>query len=133
MELCLSLLQRLEDQHKVKFLTSYMLQHLAATLPQDELEDLRLRRIGAKVRFSNPLAPRTCMHAHTHAHTHTHTCTHGGSEAQVDWSKGGVFKPFGATHMHACTHTCTHAHTHMHTWRIGGSGGLEQRWDLQIL
>ena len=80
MELCLSLLQKLEDQHKVKFLTGYMLQHLTATLPQDELEDLRLRRIGAKVRSSKTSG------------MHFDNSRTGRSQVEMNLSKGEVLK-----------------------------------------
>ena len=53
LEMCQSLLERLADQHKVKFITAYMLRHLSANLPQADLEDLRLRQIGAKVSLAS--------------------------------------------------------------------------------
>ncbi|KAK7103379.1 hypothetical protein V1264_018289 [Littorina saxatilis] len=57
-EVCQSLLKRLEDQHKVKFLTGYMLRHLTANLPEDDLEDLRLMKIGAKALLCIPKSMR---------------------------------------------------------------------------
>lgn len=69
LEVCQLLLQRLDDQHKVKFITGYMLQHLAANLPPDELEDLRLRQIGAKALLCIPKSTRG-------EYSHLITCPH---------------------------------------------------------
>ncbi|KAK7502719.1 hypothetical protein BaRGS_00005969, partial [Batillaria attramentaria] len=56
---CQTLLERLDDQRKVKFLTSYMLRHLTATLTSEELENLRLKRIGAKALLCIPQSMRS--------------------------------------------------------------------------
>ncbi|XP_076441937.1 uncharacterized protein LOC143280973 isoform X2 [Babylonia areolata] len=69
LEMCQHLLKRLDDQHKVKFIISYMLKHLAANLPPDELEDLRLRQIGAKALLCIPKSTRG-------EYSHLITCPH---------------------------------------------------------
>lgn len=69
LQVCQTLLERLEDHHKVKFLTSYMLQHIPSILTPDELEDLRLRRIGAKALLCIPKVMRS-------EYTHLRSCPH---------------------------------------------------------
>ena len=46
---CKDVMEGLSNPQQIKFILSFMLQYLAQCLPADDLENLRLQRIGAKV------------------------------------------------------------------------------------